>query len=231
MALAIPHAALHTREPPGRVVAVVLIAHGGKSKDTRSTTRVQPAALRMYPFFRRLQRHGRGRGLAVAQLRYRMVGFNDGDPVEDVRWALDTLAERYGGTPVCVIGHSMGARAGLRAAGHPAVFSVVGLAPWLPPSEPVEQVAGRTIVLVHGMRDRVTDPAGSLHFALAAREVADRCCRFEIARSGHAMLERASLWHTLTCEAALGSLGLAPLSGRLARGFAAPSEEAARIRL
>jgi dienelactone hydrolase len=226
-----PHAALHAGVPRGRVTAVALIAHGGKSQDTRPATRLQPAALRMYPFFRRLRRHGRQHGLAVAQLRYRVVGFNEGDPVEDVRWALDALAERYGGPPVCVVGHSMGARAGLRAAGHPTVAAVVGLAPWLPASEPVEQVAARTIVLVHGTRDRVTDPAGSLRFALEAREVADRCCRFEVARSGHAMLKRASLWHTLTCEAVLGSLGLVPLSGRLARAFAAPSEEAARIRL
>ena len=61
--------------------AVVVVTHGGKSKDRRPDSNLRPAALRMLPFSLDLGRRGRDRGLAVAQLRYRNVGFNDGDPV------------------------------------------------------------------------------------------------------------------------------------------------------
>ncbi|WP_438949092.1 LLM class flavin-dependent oxidoreductase, partial [Streptomyces harbinensis] len=40
------------------------------------------------------------------------------------------LAARLGPVPVVLVGHSMGGRAALRAAGHPAVTGVVALAPW-----------------------------------------------------------------------------------------------------
>jgi pimeloyl-ACP methyl ester carboxylesterase len=220
---------LTLRKPRGDVRAVALIAHGGRSRSTQPASRLHPTALRMYPFLRSLHAAGARSGLAVAQLRYRVVGYNEGDPVADIEWALDRLRERFGDVPACLLGHSMGGRASLRAAGHPAVSAVVALAPWIPADEPVGQVAGRTVVLVHGQRDRVTQPAGSLRFALAADGVAANVCRFEIARSGHAMLDRALLWHSLTKEAVLGSLGVAPLSPRLAAAFALPPGQAARI--
>jgi dienelactone hydrolase len=220
---------LTIREPRGQVRAVTVIAHGGRSKSTAPASRRQLTAVRMYPFLHSLHSAGRRSGLAVAQLRYRLVGYNDGDPVADVEWAIDHLTERFGGVPVCLLGHSMGGRATLRAAGHPAVSSVVALAPWLPPGEPVEQLAGRAVVIAHGQRDRVTDPAGSLHYALRAHPVADRLCRFEIARSGHAMLQRAPLWHRLARDSALGTLGLAPLPAEVQRGFALSAEQAASI--
>ena len=46
----------------------------------------------MFPFLGDLARAGRRGGLAVAQLRYRVVGYNDGDPVRDVEWALEQLS-------------------------------------------------------------------------------------------------------------------------------------------
>jgi dienelactone hydrolase len=220
---------LTLRKPRGTVRAVALIAHGGRSRSTDPASRLDPTALRMYPFLHGLHAAGRGSGLAVAQLRYRLVGFNEGDPVTDLEWALDRLRERFGEVPACLLGHSMGGRASLRAAGHPSVSAVVALAPWLPEGEPLRQVAGRTLVLAHGQQDRVTDPAGSLRFALAARAFADRVCRFEIERSGHSMLQRARLWHGLAREAVLGSLALQPLSPRLAAAFALPADRAARI--
>jgi dienelactone hydrolase len=220
---------LTIRQPRGPVRAVALIAHGGRSRSTAPATRLQLTAVRMYPFLHGLHTAGRGSGLAVAQLRYRLVGYNDGDPVHDVQWAVDRLAERFGPVPVCLLGHSMGGRASLRAAGHPAVGSVVALAPWLPSGEPVSQLAGRTVVMAHGERDRVTDPAGSLDYALRGHAVADRLCRFQIARSGHAMLERAPIWHRLARDAVMGLLGLRPLPAAVENGFARPAAQAARI--
>ena len=155
---------LLTVGPRGTPRAAVVIAHGGKSQSTAPDSNLRSPALRMLPFLLDLARVGRRLGLASAQLRYRLVGYNDGDPVADVEWALDRVAERYG-VPVCLLGHSMGARAALRAAGHPSVVSVVALAPWCPPAEPVNQLEGRTVVIAHGVRDRITDPARSLEFA------------------------------------------------------------------
>src|SRR6185503_16814280 len=148
-----------TLSPAGAARAIAIVAHGGRANSTAPTSRAGRPALRMYPFTIGLHRTGRRDGLAVAQLRYRVIGYNDGDPVRDVEWALNELSDRFA-APVCVVGHSMGARAALRAAGHESVTAVAGLAAWLPPDEPVAQLAGRTIMLVHGSRDRVTDPAG-----------------------------------------------------------------------
>jgi dienelactone hydrolase len=141
----------------------------------------------MYPFLLGIHAAGRGDGLAACQLRYRFRGFNEGEPVHDVRWALGEIRRRHGDVPVCLVGHSMGARSVLRAAGEEQVRAVAALAPWLPPGEPVDQLAGRTVVIMHGRRDRVTNPAGSLRYALEAHPVAERLCRFEIARSGQAV--------------------------------------------
>jgi dienelactone hydrolase len=182
----------------------------------------------MLPFLADIARAGRPLGLAVAQLRYSVVGFNDGRSVHDVTWALDRLAERFG-APACVIGHSMGARAALLAAGHPSVTAVAGLASWVPPAEPVEQLGGRTVMLAHGLRDRVTDPARSYAYALRARLTAERVCRFEIAGARHAMLDRALVWQRLAREFALGVLGCEPLDPLFAGAFGLPAEEGCRV--
>jgi dienelactone hydrolase len=182
----------------------------------------------MLPFLADIARAGRPLGIVVAQLRYAVVGFNDGAPVHDVTWALDRLAERFE-VPACVIGHSMGARAGLLAAGHPSVTAVAGLASWLPPGEPVEQLAGRSVLLAHGLRDRVTDPARSYAYALRARETAERVCRFEIAGARHAMLDRVLVWQRLARDFALGILGCKPLDPLFAEAFALPPERGCRV--
>jgi dienelactone hydrolase len=162
------------------------------------------------------------------QLRYRVVGYNDGDPVRDVEWALDRIAERYD-VPICLLGHSMGARAALRAAGHPAVVSVVALAPWCPPAEPVAQLAGRTVAIAHGVRDRITDPARSLELALRAHPVAARLARFELRGTGHTMLQRLPVWQSFARRLTLGTLGIRPLDDQLAAAFALPADQAVRI--
>ena len=219
---------LLTVGPRGAPRAAVVIAHGGKSQSTAPDSNLRSPALRMLPFLLDLARSGRRLGLASAQLRYRRVGYNEGDPVADVEWALDRVAERYG-VPVCLLGHSMGARAALRAAGHPSVVSVVALAPWCPPAEPVDQLEGRTVVIAHGVRDRITDPARSLEFARHAQPVAERLARFELRGTGHTMLQRLPTWQSLARRLTLGTLGLHPLEGQLAAAFALPADQAVRI--
>jgi pimeloyl-ACP methyl ester carboxylesterase len=221
---------LITLAPGGPARGVVLLTHGGRSKSRRRDSHLRLPALRMLPFLADIARSGRPQGVAVAQLRYRLVGFNDGDPVRDVHWALDRLAERFD-APVCLVGHSMGARACLEAADHHSVAAVAGLAAWLPLDEPVDTLAGRALMLAHGLRDRITDPARSYAFALRARAVTDRVCRFEIAGSRHAMLDRLGLWQSLTRSFALGVLGAEPLDGRFAAAFAAEPEAGCRVLL
>ena len=206
--------ALISLTPPGPVRAVVLIAHGGKARSQAGAAAWRVPAVRMYPFLADLARAGRGHGLLAAQLRYRVRGYNEGDPVDDVTWALDQLSAHA--APVCLLGHSMGGRACLRAAGHPAVVAVAALAPWLPPGEPVEQLAGRSVLLVHGRADRVTDPAGTRDFAARARPVAARLRHVEIAGAGHAMLRRTPLWHALARSFCLAAVGMGDEDARLA---------------
>jgi pimeloyl-ACP methyl ester carboxylesterase len=223
-----PTPSLLTLGPRGAPRAAVVIAHGGKSRSTARDSNLRSPALRMLPFLLDLARNGRRLGLASTQLRYRLVGYNEGDPVADMEWALDRVAERYD-VPVCLLGHSMGARAALRAAGHPSVVSVVALAPWCPPSEPVAQLEGRTVVIAHGERDRITDPARSLEFARQAQPVAARLARFELRGTGHTMLQRLPAWQSLARRLALGTLGLHPLEGHLAAAFALPADQAVRV--
>jgi pimeloyl-ACP methyl ester carboxylesterase len=223
--------ALMTLAPRGEVRAVALLAHGGSEKGTTPAWPLRTPALRMYPFLAGLHRAGRGLGLAACQLRYRVNGYNDGDPVEDMAWALAEVSRRYGEVDVCLVGHSMGGRVCLRSAGHPRVRSVVAMAPWLPPGEPIEQLAGRSVMIAHGVRDRITDPARSLAFALAAHAAAARLCRFEVARSGHTLLERFGLWQQLVRRLALQSLGLERVDSELAAAFALPAQPACRIPL
>jgi alpha-beta hydrolase superfamily lysophospholipase len=157
-------------------------------------------------------------------------GYNDGDPVRDVEWAIDALSERFA-APVCLVGHSMGARAALRAAGHQRVTAVAALAAWCPPDEPVRQLAGRTVMLVHGTHDRVTDPARSLEFGRRARETAARLVRFELAHAGHTMLQRLPLWQSLTRRFVLGALGFEAMDESIAAAFALPPDRALRVPL
>jgi pimeloyl-ACP methyl ester carboxylesterase len=223
--------ALMTLAPRGQVRGVALLAHGGRSHSTASGSPLQTPALRMYPFLLDLHRAGRGDGLVACQLRYRLRGYNDGDPVHDVEWALAQIADRHGEVPVCLVGHSMGGRAVLRAAGAEQVRAVAALAPWLPDGEPTEQLADRTIVIAHGARDRVTSPARSLNYALAAHAASGRLCRFEVARSGHAMLERFATWQRLVRRVVLPSVGIGSWDEALAEAFSLPAAAACRVAL
>ena len=99
----------------------------------------------------------------------------------------------------------MGARAAIRAAGHPAVSAVAGLAPWLPPGEPVGQLAGRRVLVAHGTADRVTSPAETWAYVARAREVT-QVAAIEIKDGDHPMLRRASLWHAIAAEFARSAL-------------------------
>jgi hypothetical protein len=112
----------------------------------------------------------------------------------------------------------MGARAAFRAAGHPAVSAVAGLAPWLPPQEPVAQLAGRRVLLAHGTLDIVTRPAETWAYAERARSVTE-VATIEVRGGEHAMLRRAALWHRLAADFSRLSLGLPTGEGEVTAAF------------
>ncbi|MEU0790829.1 alpha/beta fold hydrolase [Amycolatopsis sp. NPDC005961] len=214
----------------GRTEAVVLVLHGGAERGTGSVPPWKLAYLRMVPIARALHRAGRKNGVEVRLLRNRRYGWNAPamDPLDDARWALERIRADHPGLPVVLVGHSMGARVALRVADDPDVRGVCALAPWTPRGEPVDAVAGRSVLIVHGTRDRMTSPVESHAFAERAEGVAARVARFEIANEGHAMLRRSSVWTRLTIAFTLEVL--AGGTGDELRGaWAAPGPERLRI--
>jgi pimeloyl-ACP methyl ester carboxylesterase len=189
------------RPPAG----TVLVLHGGQSLSTAPTSPAQLAVLRMIPVARAVRRAVGPAGVEVRRPRFSVRGWNGpyASPVADVTNWLDAAAG-----PVVLIGHSMGARAALRAAGHPRVVAVAGLAPWLPPGEPVAQLAGRAVLLAHGDRDRVTSPAETWAFAELARAVT-QVTTVSVPGGEHAMLAHARGWHRLAADFAAAAFRLA----------------------
>lgn len=218
------------------VRAVALVLHGGREVSAAAVTAHQLAVLRMVPIARHLASAGDSTGLGVWRLRYRYRGWNKdaAHPVADVRWAVRRLREQHGDVPVVLVGHSMGGRAALRAADEPGVVGVAGLAPWVPPGEPHEQVAGRRLLVVHGTRDRTTSAKASKALVDAVRadalvdlmshdatpeDAAFGATFVQLRHGGHAMLRRAALWDELTADFVLqAALGVRP-GQRLARAI------------
>lgn len=206
--------ALRWRRGGDRAVSgVALLLPGGEPTGVR---RPSPrAALAVRPLAARLAKAGRGEGLAAHVLHYRRRGWNGAaaDPVRDVSWAVEEVVRRYGDVPVCLVGTGMGARAALHAAGHPAVNSVLGIAPWLPAPgpehgdpDPVKQLVGRQVLLVHGTNDAYIDPDLSYRYAERAKKVNRDTCRFEVHSDGHGLHQHRGEVHALATDFLLGSL-------------------------
>jgi dienelactone hydrolase len=219
--------------PPQAVSALVLVLPGGRAHGRGRAHRLRLAYRRMLPFARLLADAGRDRGVAVRMVRYRPPGWNGPhrDPVRDTRWALDEVARQHPGAPVVLLGHSMGGRAALHAAGHPAVRAVCALAPWLDGTDPVDQLAGRSLLIAHGDQERMTDPAQSYAYAVRAKAVTDRVCRFDVLGDGHAMLRRARDWNALVRRYVLGELGVEPADPEIAAAMRRPVPDGLRLAL
>ena len=215
---------------------VVLVAHGGQTSSTSPTSPLQPAVLRMIPVAGAIRLALRGSGVAIQRHRFRVRGWNGAlaSPVGDLNEALDAVVAEFGSVPVVLVGHSMGARAAVRAAGHPAVTAVAGLAPWLPPGEPAGQLAGRRVLLAHGSADSITSPAETWAFVERARQVT-KVTAIEVRDGDHPMLRRARLWHAIAAEFARSALAprtaSAASTGDVAAAVTATAGRQARILL
>ncbi|GHF87921.1 alpha/beta hydrolase [Streptomyces filamentosus] len=206
---------------------VLLLPDGEPVSERRASARAHAAAL---PMGRELARAGRSEGLVAQVVRYRRRGWNgpDAELAADASWAVAEAVRRYGDVPVCLIGHGMGARAALRAAGHPAVGAVLALAPWLPEDdvaaepEPVRQLTGRRVLIVHGTDDARTDPELSFRFAARAKKANRETCRFEVHTDGHGLRQYADEVRALAADFVLGALFARPVTRPLTDAMAAP---------
>lgn len=187
-------------DAPPALVAILL--HGGTPRSHATAARWRLTYLRVRWLGGALGRLVTAGDVALWRLRYRYRGWNPPalPAVGDAHWAVRESARRHPGAPVVLIGHSMGARAALRAAGMPQVTAVCALAPWLPDGEPVAGLRGRRVLVAHGDRDRMTDPRGSRLYArrAAARGVDIRY--MSVTGDGHAMLRRPGVWHRLVAD-------------------------------
>lgn len=219
---------------PAQVRSIVLVLHGGQTRSlTTVRRRTQLSYLRMVPFARLLHRRDGERGMSVRILRYRFRGWDEPErhPVQDARWALTRLRDQHRDVPVALLGHSMGARAALRVADHPAVTAVCALAPWTTDDEPVRQLAGRSVLIAHGDRERTTDPRLSFRFAVRAKQVTTRVCRFDVLGDGHAMLRRAHDWAQLAARFVEGELGVQPRDPLIEDAMRRPVPDGLRVSL
>lgn len=192
---------------PEGAVGTVIVLHGGASRGANAmVSPAQLSVLRMIPIAKRIAKAGGG-DLAVHRLLNSRRGWDhDHTPLRDVRWALDELTERPGGSlPTCLVGHSLGGRAALFAACQPEVRGAVALAPWVTPTDRPSGLDGKPILIVHGSRDRIASPARSR--ALAERMERDADVTYvSIDGAKHAMLRRGGEFTRLAAEFAVATL-------------------------
>ncbi|ANW21866.1 alpha/beta hydrolase [Streptomyces clavuligerus] len=206
---------------------MVLLLPDGEPDSERGPSRW--AAARARPLGRALARAGGPHGLVVHPVRYRSRGWNGTQArlAEDAVGAADEVLRRYGDVPVCLAGHGLGGRAALHAADHPSVGVVLALAPWLPEgpasaAEPVRQLVGRRVMIVHGTNDRRTDPDLSYRLAERAKKVNRSICRFEVHTDGNALRQHHAEVLALATDFVLGSLFPHPYARPVADALAAP---------
>ncbi|MEU9956100.1 alpha/beta hydrolase [Streptomyces sp. NPDC050982] len=210
---------------PTAVSGVVLLLPGGEETSARRPSPMLATAS-VRALGRRLTRAGRDDGLVVHVVHYRFRGWNgtQADQARDTSWAADEVVRRYGDVPVCLAGMDMGGRAALHSGGHTAVNSVLALSPWLPeedvaaPPEPVKQLVGRRVLIVHGTNDERTDPELSFRLAARAKKANRDVCRFEVHSDGHALHAFRDEVHALAEDFVMGAL--------FGRAFARPVEDA-----
>jgi dienelactone hydrolase len=174
---------------PAQPRGIVLVLHGGDSREDPAVSPWQPSVLRMVAVAQAIRRAARGELGIFRVLNARRGWDPPNSRVEDAIWALDRALERVGSElPACLVGHSLGGRAALMAAGHPAVQSAVVLAPWVKETDVITGVGGKQLLFIHGTNDRVArlDRARELAGTLSGQ--AAEVTFIEVRGGTHAML-------------------------------------------
>jgi len=130
------------RGPAGSLA--VVCANGGQAAEVPGTwsASIEWLVTRLAPRFPDVR---------FVEVRYRVKSWKRLDScVEDARAAIDAA----GAQPVLLVGFSMGGAVAVRAALHPSVTGVLGLAPWLPGELDVAPLVGRRLDVLHGALDR-----------------------------------------------------------------------------
>jgi dienelactone hydrolase len=181
---------------PKDAEAAVLVVHGGGSRTQDvAVSPTQLSVLRMIPIADRIARTGRNR-LAVFRLLNSMRGWDSRHtPVDDVAWAAGEISRRLErDVPLGLVGHSLGGRAAILAAGDVGARSVVALAPWVYPTDGNADVAGISFLIVHGSADRIASPARSAEVATSLRRTAHSVTYLQVEGGKHAMLSHHSAY-------------------------------------
>ncbi|MDO5628465.1 MAG: alpha/beta fold hydrolase [Mobilicoccus sp.] len=207
-----PTTALDRGEAP--LDAIVITLHGGPEHGFSATRPWSAPYLRMIPFARAVRTRSKDR-IGVVRVRHTHTGWNGGEQTTlgEVRWLLAELTETHPGLPIGLLGHSLGGRTALAAAGHPQVRSVVALAPWVTDHDDVDQLRGREVLLLQGDRDRECPPRATRAYAERVKAAGIDVELRIITGAGHAMVRQAQRWHDLA-------------AGHLVRTLLPPAQDA-----
>ena len=92
--------------------------------------------------------------LAFLEVKFRIKSWNRLEMCAEDTLAAVNVAVGAGAREVLLLGFSMGGAVAIKAAGHPAVTTVLGLAPWIPDRLSLAPLRGRRLVVIHGSLDR-----------------------------------------------------------------------------
>lgn len=184
----------------------MVVLHGGPEKGFTATAPFSPPYVRMIPFARRIRTLSRDR-IGVVRVRHTQTGWNGAErtTLGQVRWTLGDITARVPHLPIGLLGHSLGGRTALAAAGHTDVRSVVALAPWVTEHDGVDHLLDRDVLVLQGARDRECPPEEARAFVERLRAAGGRV-RYEELPGGHGMLREAGRWHELAARHLVNTL-------------------------
>lgn len=193
---------------PDDVRAVALMLHGGAERGPDPIDERSLAFRRTRWMTTTISGRLARAGVRTAMLRFRVKGWNAQaasdlvpSPVADAREALAHLRAKVPDLPIVLVGHSMGARTAAWVADQPGVVGMVGLAPWLPPDDPVDALAGKHLVAAHGRRDRITSARATAAFVRRAEPVAASARFLDMGPLGHYMVAGVRRWNATAVAA------------------------------
>ena len=185
--------------------AAVVCVNGGQSRDVPGTW----SASLEWLVERLAPEHP---SLAFAEVRYRIKSWKRlGMCIEDTAAAVEEVVAA-GSRRVLLLGFSMGGAVAIGAAGHPAVSTVLGLAPWIPDRLDLSGLVGKRLAVLHGAWDRYLPgiPGVGPPSSLRGWERA----RAEGAEGSYELIPRAV--HPIAMRAPWGAALPAPRAGRWA---------------